>query len=141
MGADTANSHFGNPMATGPNAARGCHGTSCIGTDAMNSKRSLRFFSKTMTAVGLTLAVSACATVYEEDWDQTSDVPDLNQQDQRSQALLDYCKSLHSRGDLNLAAGICNRAHEINPTDPAPLIELARVMESLERKAAAPASA
>ena len=103
----------------------------------MNSKRSLRFFSKTMTAVGLALAVSACATVYEDEWDQTTNVPDLNQPTQRSEALLDYCKSLHSRGDLNLAAGICNRAHEINPTDPAPLIELARVMESLERTAAA----
>jgi Flp pilus assembly protein TadD len=103
----------------------------------MKSKRSLRFFSKTMTAVGLTLAVSACATVYDDEWDQTTNVPDLNQPTQRSDALLDYCKSLHSRGDLNLAAGICNRAHEIDPTDPAPLVELARVLESLERTAAA----
>ncbi len=98
----------------------------------MKSKRSLRLFSNTLTAAGLVLAVSACSTVYKDDWNQASDVPNLNEPVQRSQALLDYCKRLHSRGDLNLAAGICNRAHEINPTDPAPLIELARVMEELE---------
>lgn len=103
----------------------------------MNSKRSLRFFSNTLTATGLALAVSACSTVYQDDWNQASDVPDLNQPVQRSEALLDYCKSLHSRGDLNLAAGICNRAHEINPTDPAPLVELARIMEKLGRPASA----
>jgi Flp pilus assembly protein TadD len=98
----------------------------------MKSKRSLRSFSNTLTAAGLVLAVSACSTVYKDDWNQASDVPNLNEPMQRSQALLDYCKRLHSRGDLNLAAGICNRAHEINPTDPAPLIELARVLEELE---------
>jgi len=103
----------------------------------MNSKRSLRFFSNTLTATGLALAVSACSTVYQDDWNQASEVPDLNQPVQRSEALLDYCKSLHSRGDLNLAAGICNRAHEINPTDPAPLIELARILEELGRPASA----
>ena len=98
----------------------------------MKSKRSLRLFSNTLTAAGLALAVSACSTVYKDEWNQASDVPNLNEPVQRSQALLDYCKRLHSRGDLNLAAGICNRAHEINPTDPAPLIELARVLEELE---------
>ncbi len=98
----------------------------------MKSKRSLRLFSNTLTAAGLALAVSACSTVYKDDWNQASNVPDLNDPVQRSQALLDYCKRLHGRGDLNLAAGICNRSHEINPTDPAPLIELARVMEELE---------
>jgi Flp pilus assembly protein TadD len=103
----------------------------------MKSKRSLRSFSNTLTAAGLALAVSACSTVYQDDWNQATDVPDLNQPAQRSQALLDYCKNLRSRGDLNLAAGICNRAHEINPTDPAPLIELARVLEELEMTASA----
>jgi tetratricopeptide (TPR) repeat protein len=103
----------------------------------MKSKRSLRLFSKTLTAVGLALAVSACSTVYQDDWNQDSNVPDLNEPAQRSLALLGYCKKLHSRGDLNLAAGICNRAHEINPTDPLPLIELARVLEKLEMTASA----
>lgn len=107
----------------------------------MKSKRSLRLFSNTLTAAGLALAVSACSTLYpaqgKHDWDQSSDVPDLNEPAQRSQALLDYCKRLHNRGDLNLAAGICNRAHEINPTDPAPLVQLARVMNDLEQPASA----
>ncbi len=103
----------------------------------MKSKRSLRLFSNTLTAAGLGLAVSACSTVYQDDWNQVTDVPDLNQPVQRSQALLDYCKNLYSSGDLSLAAGICNRAHEINPTDPAPLIELARVLEKLKMTASA----
>jgi Flp pilus assembly protein TadD len=103
----------------------------------MKSKRSLRVFSNTLTAAGLALAVSACSTLYQDDWNQATNVPDLNQPAQRSVALLDYCKRLHSRGDLNLAAGICNRAHEINPTDPLPLIELARVLEALEMAASA----
>jgi len=103
----------------------------------MKSKRSLRFFSNTLTAAGLVLAVSACSTVYQNDWDQSSGVPDLNDPGQRSEALLAYCKKLHDRGDLNLAVGICNRAHEIDPTDPDPLIELARVLEDLEMTSSA----
>lgn len=99
----------------------------------MTSKRSLRIFSNTLTAAGLVLAVSACSTVYKNDWDQTTNVPDLNEPTQRSDALLAYCKRLHDRGDLNLAAGICNRAHEIDPTNPDPLVELARVMQDMER--------
>ncbi len=103
----------------------------------MKSKRSLRVFSNTLTAAGLALAVSACSTLYQDDWNQATNVPDLNQPAQRSVALLDYCKRLNSRGDLKLAEGICNRAHEINPTDPLPLIELARVLEKLKMSASA----
>ena len=55
----------------------------------MKSKRSLRLFSNTLTAAGLALAVSACSTVYKDDWNQASNVPDLNDPVQRSQALLD----------------------------------------------------
>ena len=65
----------------------------------MKSKRSLRFFSNTLTAAGLALAVSACSTVYQDDWNQNSGVPDLNDPNQRSDALLAYCKKLHDRGD------------------------------------------
>ena len=103
----------------------------------MKSKRSLRSFSNTLTAIGLALSVSACASFYQEEWNQGANVPDLNEPLQRSAALLDYCKKLHNRGDLNLAASICNRAHEINPTDPAPLVQLARVLEDLEMTAQA----
>jgi len=98
----------------------------------MKSKRSLRFFSNTLTAAGLALAVSACSTVYQDEWNQSSGVPDLNEPTTRSDSLLAYCKKLHARGDLNLAVGICNRSHEINPTNPAPLIALGQVLEDLE---------
>lgn len=98
----------------------------------MKSKRPFRVFSKTMTAVGLAMAVSACTTLYKNDWKETSDVPDLGDPAQRAVALLDYCKKLHERENLNLAAGICNRAHEVDPTNPEPLIALARVLEDMQ---------
>lgn len=99
----------------------------------MKYKRSARSISKTVANVGLAVAVSACSSVYSGQSSLQTSVPDLDDPKQRSAGLLRYCGTLHQKGNLHLAAGICNRAHELNPTDPAPLIELASVLLDLGR--------
>ena len=64
-------------------------------------------------------------------------MPNNDDPNQRSASLLEYCVKLHEEGDLNLAAAICNRAHEFNPTDPAPLVELASILGKQDRDNAA----
>ncbi|MEE8279107.1 MAG: tetratricopeptide repeat protein, partial [Alphaproteobacteria bacterium] len=103
----------------------------------MKSKRSAHSISKVIAHVGLAVAVSACSTLYSGQSGPRVSVPDLNDPIQRSASLLRYCTKLHQKGDLSLAAGICNRAHEIDPTNPAPLMELASVLHDLGMAASA----
>jgi Flp pilus assembly protein TadD len=103
----------------------------------MKSKRSAHSISKVIAHVGLAVTVSACSTLYSGQSGPQVSVPDLNDPVQRSASLLRYCTKLHQKGDLNLAAGICNRAHEVDPTNPAPLMELASVLQDLGLAASA----
>lgn len=119
-----------------PPTERG-HGDSYIGTYAMKSKRSAHSISKVIAHVGLAVAVSACSTLFSGQSGPQVSVPDFNDPAQRSASLLRYCTKLHQKGDLNLAAGICNRAHEIDPINPAPLMELASVLQDLGMGASA----
>ncbi len=119
-----------------PPTERG-HGDSYIGTYAMKSKRSAHSISKVIAHVGLAVAVSACSTLFSGQSGPQVSVPDFSDPVQRSASLLRYCTKLHQKGDLNLAAGICNRAHEIDPINPAPLMELASVLQDLGMGASA----
>jgi Flp pilus assembly protein TadD len=103
----------------------------------MKSKRSAHSISKVIAHVGLAVAVSACSTLFPGQSGPQVKVPDLNDPVQRSASLLRYCTKMHQKGDLSLAAGICNRAHEIDPTNPAPLMELASVLQDLGMAASA----
>ena len=98
----------------------------------MTSKRSSFSASRILSSIGLTIFLSACAGMYDNQA-TTQPVPDLDDPSQRAASLLRYCTKLHESGDLRLAGAICNRAHETDPTDPAPLLELASIMQDLRR--------
>jgi Flp pilus assembly protein TadD len=96
----------------------------------MTSNRPAFSVSPILASVGLAVFLSACAGMYDNQV-TSQPVPDLEDPGQRSASLLRYCTRLHGSGDLQLAAAICNRAHEIDPTDPEPLLELASIMQDL----------
>jgi Flp pilus assembly protein TadD len=48
--------------------------------------------------------------------------------------LLRYCKKLHRNSDLVVAAGMCQRAHEVDPSDPEPLLELGVILNKLGQR-------
>ena len=50
----------------------------------------------------------------------------------QSTVVMRYCNKLRTAGDLQLAAGICRRAHELDPTNPEPLIKLAEILQMLK---------
>ena len=103
----------------------------------MNSKRSVSSVSSVIASIGLTLLLSACAGVYQNQGAGTPPVPDLEDPMQRAASLMRYCGKLQETGDLQLAAAICNRAHELDLTDPEPLLEIAGIMGSLGNPEAA----
>ena len=97
----------------------------------MNSKRSVSSVSSVIASIGLTLFLSACAGTFQDQSAQRPPVPDLEDPTQRAASLLRYCRKLQKADDLQLAAGICQRSHKLDPTDPEPLLELAGILLSL----------
>ncbi|MEO3429870.1 tetratricopeptide repeat protein [Pelagibius sp. CAU 1746] len=55
----------------------------------------------------------------------------------RAERLVSYCDRLADKGELVTALGLCGRAHEINPDDPATLMKIASILYDLDRKQAA----
>ncbi len=47
--------------------------------------------------------------------------------------LLQYCTKFQESGDLTMAAGLCERAHRLDPADPAPLTQLAEILVAMGR--------
>ncbi len=47
--------------------------------------------------------------------------------------LLRYCSKFQNSGDLVTAAGLCERAHRLNPANPAPLMQLADILVAMEQ--------
>jgi Flp pilus assembly protein TadD len=47
--------------------------------------------------------------------------------------LLRYCSKFQDSGDLVTAAGLCERAHKLEPTNPAPLMQLADILLAMQR--------
>lgn len=45
--------------------------------------------------------------------------------------LLRYCQRIRETGDLATAAGICERAHRMDPSSPAPLMEVASILTEM----------
>ncbi len=45
--------------------------------------------------------------------------------------LMNYCGKLRSKGDLVIAAGLCERAHRLDPENPAPLMQLAEILTEM----------
>ncbi|MCH8808387.1 MAG: tetratricopeptide repeat protein [Proteobacteria bacterium] len=47
--------------------------------------------------------------------------------------LLRYCSKFQNSGDLVTAAGLCERAHKLEPGNPAPLMQLADILVAMRR--------
>ncbi len=47
--------------------------------------------------------------------------------------LLRYCSKFQNSGDLVTAAGLCDRAHRVDPANPAPLMQLADILVAMEQ--------
>jgi Flp pilus assembly protein TadD len=96
----------------------------------MKPTQSGRRPSQIAAALGAMLVTASCANLAS----QKPDTADLSgAYDGDSGQLLRYCSRLHERGDLVLAAGMCERAHQLDPANPEPLMELATILTELQR--------
>jgi prepilin-type processing-associated H-X9-DG protein len=89
--------------------------------------------SKIAALMGTLLVTTSCSAIdffhEKEESQQTSQVL----QEEEGQ-LLRYCKKLHRNSDLIVAAGMCQRAHEVDPADPEPLLELGVILNKLGQR-------
>lgn len=96
----------------------------------MKATRSIRSILKVTTALGLAMVAAGCTGLSGEGGGLRQRV-DLNDQQQRADFLLRYCKKMYKTGELYTAASMCQRAFETRPTDPAPLYPLAEIYKEL----------
>ena len=93
---------------------------------------------KVAVALGTMLTVAGCATAPVQNTAAPAD--QSSRYDGGVEQLLLYCGKLRDSGELPTAAGICQRAHNLAPADPRPLMSLAGIftqMEQLPRATAA----
>ena len=79
-----------------------------------------------VTALGALLVTASCAGL--SDPTPTAYGAIEKKYDGGTGQLLKYCDKLYSRGDLATAAGLCERAHQLDPTNPEPLFMLADIL-------------
>ncbi len=90
---------------------------------------------KVAAAFGAILLTAGCATVYDPMY---AGAP--NNLDSGVGQLLRYCSKFQASGDLVTAAGLCERAHDLEPGNPVPLMQLAEILKSMNRPAQAMAA-
>lgn len=92
---------------------------------AINSgKRS----AKVGAAFGAILLTAGCATSYDP---QYAGLPE--NLDGGVGQLLRYCSKFQKSGELVTAAGLCDRAHKLEPQNPVPLMQLADILNGLNQ--------
>lgn len=106
----------------------------------MKNRRSARLMYQLTTAIALAFLAGACASNVQRDYtaSKSTDLAGSDEQTDHSEMLLRYCKKMYDAKDLYVAASMCRRAFEVNPTDPAPLFPLAEIygeMGATESKA------
>lgn len=92
---------------------------------AINSgKRS----AKVAAAFGVILLTTGCATSYDPQYAGLAENLDggIGQ-------LLRYCSKFQKKGDLVTAAGLCDRAHRLEPQNPVPLMQLAEILNGMNQ--------
>ena len=87
---------------------------------------------KVAAAFGAILLTAGCSTSYDPMYAGAPKYLDggIGQ-------LLHYCSKFQASGDLVTAAGLCERAHNLEPGNPAPLMQLAKILNSMNRPAQA----
>lgn len=93
---------------------------------------------RVLATTGLLVAVAGC--VPSKDYVEPVSTKETakDSTEIRVARLLRFCERLRDAGDLQVAVGICRRAHEIDPDNPEPLIGLADTLNALgaDREAA-----
>lgn len=88
---------------------------------------------KLAALLGTLLVTTSCSALdifhEKEEPPQTSQVVE-----EEEGQLLRYCKRLHRKSDLVVAAGMCQRAHEVDPSDSEPLLELGVILNKLGQR-------
>jgi len=90
---------------------------------------------KAAAAIGAILLTAGCATSYDPMY---AGLP--KNLDGGVGQLLHYCSKFQGTGDLVTAAGLCERAHQLEPNNPAPLMQLADILVGMNRPAQAMAA-
>lgn len=83
---------------------------------------------KVAAAFGVILITAGCATSYDPMY---AGLP--KNLDAGVGQMLRYCSKFQDSGDLVTAAGLCERAHRMEPQNPAPLMQLAEILQGLNR--------
>ena len=83
---------------------------------------------KVAAAFGAILFSAGCATSYDPMY---VGVP--TNLDAGVGQLLRYCSKFQDSGDLVTAAGLCDRAHRLEPKNPAPLMQLAEILKGMNQ--------
>ena len=96
-------------------------------TKAFSSRSLLRFGS----VVTLALVTAACASSGANTNGPASSNTAQAPQESQSAQMLRYCDSLRKSGDLNIAAGMCRRAYEADPTNRVALHRLGQILTEL----------
>ena len=87
-------------------------------------KRPVKFAA----AFGAILLTAGCATSYDPMY---AGVP--KNLDAGVGQLMRYCSKFQDSGDLVTAAGLCDRAHMLEPKNPAPLMQLAEILKGMNQ--------
>ncbi len=91
-------------------------------------------FSKQAAALAVLLLASACTTPgVNREMAEASGTSLEGNDGARVERLLKYCSRLNDNQDYYLASGMCARAHELDPTNPLPLMMMADAFIGLER--------
>jgi Flp pilus assembly protein TadD len=83
---------------------------------------------KVAAAFGAILLVTGCASSYDPMY---AGLP--KNLDGGVGQLLRYCSKFQDTGDLVTAAGLCERAHNLEPANPAPLMQLADILIAMNQ--------
>ncbi len=83
---------------------------------------------KVAAAFGAILLTAGCATSYDPMY---VGVP--KNLDAGVGQLLRYCSKFQDSGDLVTAAGLCDRAHRLDPKNPTPLMQLAEILKGMNQ--------
>ncbi len=96
----------------------------------MRTMYTKRWMLRMTTAMALTIAVAGCAGTPPPGPLPAID-PGSSEQRRQAELLLHYCKKMRDSGDLYIAASMCQRAYDTDPTNSAPLFPLAKIYRQL----------
>jgi Tfp pilus assembly protein PilF len=96
------------------------------GQSAMKSRSFAKRASTLGTILGAALFASSCTTQPSIGPNTVTGLP--GHLDGGAGQVLRFCEKLHDSGDLRTAAGMCERAHHLDPSRPEPLLELASIL-------------